>query len=77
VLDPGRGRTKTGRLWTAVRDERPFGSTAPPAAFYHYAPDRKAEHAHALLAGCRGFLHADGYAVSYGGKWVTGVRKAA
>jgi transposase len=62
VLDPGRGKTKTGRLWTAVRDERPFGSTAPPAAFYRYSPDRKAEHAHALLAGCRGFLHADGYA---------------
>jgi transposase len=62
ALDPGRGRTKTGRLWTAVRDERPFGSTAPPAAFYSYSPDRKAEHAHALLAGCRGFLHADGYA---------------
>jgi transposase len=62
VLDPGRGRTKTGRLWTAVRDERPFGSTAPPAAFYRYSPDRKAEHAHALLASCRGFLHADGYA---------------
>jgi len=62
VLDPGRGKTKTGRLWTAVRDERPFGSTAPPAAFYRYSPDRKAEHARALLAGCRGFLHADGYA---------------
>ncbi|MBV8443287.1 MAG: IS66 family transposase, partial [Hyphomicrobiales bacterium] len=42
VLDPGRGKTKTGRLWTAVRDERPFGSTAPPAAFYRYSPDRKA-----------------------------------
>ena len=62
VLDPGRGRTKTGRLWTAVRDERPFGSAAPPAAFYRYSPDRKAQHAHALLADCRGFLHADGYA---------------
>ncbi len=62
VLDPGRGRTKTGRLWTVVRDERPFGSTTPPAAFYRYSPDRKAGHAHALLAGCRGFLHADGYA---------------
>jgi transposase len=62
ALDPGRGWIKTGRLWTAVRDERPFGSTAPPAAFYRYSPDRKAEHAHALLAGCRGFLHADGYA---------------
>ena len=62
VLDPGKGKTKTGRLWTAVRDERPFGATTPPAAFYRYSPDRKAEHARALLAGCRGFLHADGYA---------------
>ena len=62
VLDPGKGKTKTGRLWTAVRDERPFGATTPPAAFYRYSPDRKAEHAHALLTGCRGFLHADGYA---------------
>jgi hypothetical protein len=62
VLDPGRGRTKTGRLWTAVRDERPYGSTAPPAAFYLYSPDRKAERAHALLKGCRGHLHADAYA---------------
>ena len=62
VLDPGRGKTKTGRLWTAVRDERPFGSTVPPAAFYIYSPDRKAEHARALLEPCHGFLHADGYA---------------
>jgi transposase len=62
VLDPGRGRTKTGRLWTAVRDERPYGSASPPAAFYLYSPDRKAEHAHALLKACRGYLHADGYA---------------
>jgi transposase len=62
VLDPGRGRTKTGRLWTAVRDESPYGSTAPPAAFYLYSPDRKAERAHTLLKGCRGHLHADAYA---------------
>ena len=62
VLDPGRGRTKTGRLWTAVRDESPYGSTAPPAAFYLYSPDRRAERAHALLKGCRGHLHADAYA---------------
>lgn len=61
VLDPGRGKTKTGRLWVAVRDERPFGSQAPPAAFYLYSPDRKAEHAKSLLNSCRGFLHADGY----------------
>jgi transposase len=66
VLDPGRGRTKTGRLWAAVRDERPYGSTAPPAAFYLYSADRKSERAHALLKDCRGHLHADGYA-GFGG----------
>ena len=62
VLDPGRGKTKTGRLWVAVRDERPWGSAVPPAVFYRYAPDRKAEQAEALLGDCRGFLHADAYA---------------
>ena len=51
VLDPGRGRTKTGRLWVLVRDERPWGSAAPPAAFYLYSPDRKGEHAEELLGG--------------------------
>src|SRR5437763_10431855 len=56
VLDPGRGRTKTGRLWVLVRDERPWGSAAPPAAFYLYSPDRKGEHAEQLLGACRGFL---------------------
>lgn len=62
VLDPGKGKTKTGRLWTLVRDERPWGSAVPPAAFYAYSPDRKGKHAHELLSGCRGFLHADAYA---------------
>jgi transposase len=62
VLDPGRGKTKTGRLWVAVRDERPWGSGVPPAVFYRYSADRKSEHAEVLLAGCRGFLHADAYA---------------
>ncbi|MGI9419467.1 MAG: IS66 family transposase [Geminicoccaceae bacterium] len=62
VLSPGLGRTKTGRLWVVVRDERPFGSSVPPAAFYRYSPDRKGKHAEALLGDCRGFLHADGYA---------------
>ena len=76
VLDPGRGRTKTGRLWTAVRDERPYGSTAPPAAFYLYSPDRKAEHAHALLKDCRGHLHADGYA-GFGGLYEADLKTGA
>jgi transposase len=62
VLDPGRGRTKTGRLWVLVRDERPWSGPAPPAVSYLYSPDRKGEHARRLLDGCRGFLHADGYA---------------
>jgi transposase len=62
VLDPGRGRTKTGRLWVLVRDERPWGGPAPPAVTYLYSPDRKGEHAGTLLEGCQGFLHADGYA---------------
>jgi transposase len=62
VLEPGRGKTRTGRLWVAVRDERAFGSAVPPAMFYRYSPDRKAKHAEALLAGCSGYLHADAYA---------------
>jgi len=61
VLDPGRGRTKTGRLWVALRDERPWGSEVPPAVFYQYAPDRTAERAAQLLKNCSGFLHADAY----------------
>jgi len=62
VLAPGHGKTRTGRLWVVLRDERPWGSQAPPAAFYRYAPDRKGVQAEALLEGCHGFLHADGYA---------------
>ena len=61
VLAPGLGRTRTGRLWVVVRDERPWGSGVPPAAVYRYSPDRKAMHAEALPGACRGFLHADGY----------------
>jgi hypothetical protein len=45
-----------------VRDERPWSGPAPPAISYLYSADRKGEHARTLLAGCRGFLHADGYA---------------
>ena len=40
VLDPGRGRTKTGRLWVYVRDDRPSGDASPPAAVFFYSPDR-------------------------------------
>jgi transposase len=61
VLAPGNGKTKTGRLWVVLRDERPWGSDVPPAAFYLYSPDRKGIRAEALLGTCLGFLHADGY----------------
>jgi transposase len=44
VLAPGTGKTKTGRLWTYVRDERPFASSRPPAALFCYSPDRTGEH---------------------------------
>ena len=43
VLDPGRGRTKTGQLWAYARDDRPWGGRDPPGVAYVYAPDRKAE----------------------------------
>ena len=62
VLAPGLGRTSTGRLWAYLRDERPHGSTIPPAVLYRYSPDRRAEHPKAHLAGFRGVLQADGYA---------------
>ena len=62
VLDPGRGRTKTGQLWAYARDDRPWGGPAPPAVAYVYAPDRKAERPIAHLKGFRGILQVDGYA---------------
>lgn len=62
VLDPGRGRTKTGRLWVYAREHRPWGGPEPPAAIYLFAPDRKAERPVAHLADFRGILHVDGYA---------------
>ena len=62
VLDPGRGKTKTGYLWAIARDDRPWGGTDPPAVAYHYAPGRGAEHAVRHLAGFTGVLQVDGYA---------------
>src|SRR3954464_15741528 len=61
VLDPGRGRTKTGRLWAYAIDDRPWGGSTPPAVVYLYAEDRKGEHPAAHLAGFRGILQVDGY----------------
>ncbi len=62
VLAPGNGKTKTGRLWVYLRDERPHAGTTPPAVLYRYTPDRKGEHCRAELANFTGWLHADGYA---------------
>jgi len=62
VLAPGLGKTRTGRLWTYVRDGRPHGSDQPPAAVFSHSPDRKGEHPRAHLKGFTGILHADGYA---------------
>lgn len=62
VLAPGTGKTKTGRLWTYVRDERPWGGSGHPAVLFRYSPDRKGEHPCAHLRSFSGVLHADGYA---------------
>lgn len=62
VLEPGNGKTKTGRLWTYVRDDRPAGSEAPAAVWFAYSPDRKGEHPARHLQNYVGILQADGYA---------------
>ena len=62
VLDPGRGRTKTGYFWALARDERPWGGSDPPAVLYTYAPGRSAEHGLKPLAGYSGIVQCDGYA---------------
>ncbi len=62
VLDPGRGRTKTGRLWVYTRDDRPWAGPDPPAAVYFYSPDRKAERPASHLESFRGVLQVNGYA---------------
>jgi transposase len=62
VLAPGTGKTKTGRLWTYVRDDRPAGDPAAPAVWFAYSPDRKGEHPERHLREFRGTLQADAYA---------------
>jgi transposase len=61
VLDPGRGRTKTGQLWAYARDDRPWGGGDPPMVAYVYAADRKGERAEAHLGDFAGILQVDGY----------------
>jgi transposase len=62
VLAPGQGKTKTGRLWTYVRDDRAAGDTAAPAVWFAYSPDRAGEHPVQHLRTFRGALQADAYA---------------
>jgi transposase len=61
VLAPGTGKTKSGRLWAYLRDDRPAGSTDPPAVLFRYSPDRKGERAREHLKRFRGILQADAY----------------
>ncbi|MBM3359666.1 MAG: IS66 family transposase [Betaproteobacteria bacterium] len=76
VLDPGRGKTKTGRLWTYVRDDRPAGSHEPPAVLFRYAPDRRGERPREHLAPFAGILQADAYA-GFGHLYGDRIREAA
>lgn len=76
VLDPGRGRTKTGQLWAYARDDRPWGGTAPSAVAYVYAPDRKSDRPVQHLKGFTGVLQVDGYA-GYGALAATGAVELA
>ncbi len=62
VLAPGEGKTRTGRLWTYVRDDRPAGIHDPPAVWFAYSPDRKGEHPQRHLRDFAGVLQADAYA---------------
>jgi len=77
VLAPGLGKTKLGRLWTYVRDDRPMGDISPPAVWFTYSPDRKGEHPQAHLSSFSGVLQADAYA-GFGQLYESGrIREAA
>ena len=62
VLSPGRGKTKTARLWVYARDDRPGGDASPPAVWFAYSANRKGEHPLGHLLGFAGVLQADAYA---------------
>jgi transposase len=61
VLDPGRGKTKTGYLWALARDDRSWGGDDPPGVVFFYAPNRAGENAEKILSGFDGILQLDGY----------------
>jgi len=60
-----KGKTDAGRCWVYVRDDRPFGGPAPPAAMFYYSHDRGGDHPRAHLDGYAGIFQADGYAKLY------------
>jgi transposase len=66
-----RGKCRTGRLWTYVRDDRPFGGQAAPAAMFYFSPDRRGEHPEKHLANYSGIMQADAYA-GFNGLYVAG-----
>jgi hypothetical protein len=76
VLEPGRGQTKTGRLWTYVRDDRPAGSNQPPAVLFQYSPDRRGERPQEHLKSFNGILQADAYS-GYGHLYGQRIQEAA
>lgn len=61
VLDPGRGKTKTGYLWAVLRDDRGWNGSAPPGVVFHYRPGRKGEYAAEILDGFNGTIQVDAY----------------
>ena len=71
VLAPGEGKTKTGRLWPYVRDDRPAGDPSPPAVWFAYSPNRRGEHPQAHLKSFTGILQADAFA-GYGALYADG-----
>jgi transposase len=74
VLAPGNGKTKTGRLWTYVRDDRPAGDPSAPAVWFAYSADRKGEHPRQHLKTFEGALQADAYAGFHHLLWRTHLR---
>lgn len=61
VLDPGRGKTKTGYLWAVLRDDRGWNGSAPPGVVFHYRPGRSGEYAAEILDGFNGTIQVDAY----------------
>jgi len=69
-----RGGTKTARLWTYVRDDQPWGGSAPPAALFKFSRDRQMIHPNKHLAGWQGVLQADAYSATMNSIWLTAHR---